>query len=478
MTVVVLAALALGLGACSDDGAAEAGGERATRTDVPFSGCEDVGCTGELDGAAFEIVMPEQWNGTLLLYSHGYRQAEPAPPSFDEPSTAAEPAPGWSQGRTDVGQALLDRGYALAGSAYASNGWAVEDGVAAGEALHEYFAGTVAEPDRVYVWGDSLGGLITQLLAERNPDWVTAAAPLCGVLGGPVANLDLALDVAYSLRTLVDPGLRLSGFASWDDAVAQWQSTTDAVVAAGSDLQGGVPSILLTAALVDSPTRTATYDGSTLESQVRARAESVVTALGYATFSRYEIEQRFGGNPSGNPSVDYAARVDDEERALIDQVGGPGTTDRLLGELADGERLQADPAAREAFAASGTPSGAVHDPTITLHTTADPLVLVQNAALFTDRVADSPDRAGDVVQLFTAAPPEYPAEEGAPYGAGHCNFSLDERLGVVDLLDAWARKGVYPTPQAASQALGPQTGYEPAFRPGAWPAGDAGSLTP
>jgi hypothetical protein len=34
----------------------------------------------------------------------------------------------------------------------------------------------------------------------------------------------------------------------------------------------------------------------------------VLTALGYGTFGRYEIEQRVGGNPSGNADADYAAR--------------------------------------------------------------------------------------------------------------------------------------------------------------------------
>ena len=61
-----------------------------------------------------------------------------------------------------------------------------------------------------------------------------------------------------------------------------------------------MPAILLIAALVDAPTQTKTYDGATIESQVRARAESILTALGYGTYGRYEIEQRVGGNASGN----------------------------------------------------------------------------------------------------------------------------------------------------------------------------------
>ena len=137
------------------------------------------------------------------------------------PSTAAEPAPGYSEGDTSVSDALLAQGYALAGSAYATNGWAVEDGVKADEDLYAYFTKEVGTPNRTYVWGDSLGGLITQMVAQKHPEWVSGAAPLCGVLGGPVANVNLSLDVAYALKTFMNPDLKLSGFTSWDDAVAE-----------------------------------------------------------------------------------------------------------------------------------------------------------------------------------------------------------------------------------------------------------------
>ena len=140
----------------------------------------------------------------------------------------------------------------------------------------------------------------------------------------------------------------------------------------------------MTAALVDAPSQTKTYDGSSIESQVRANAESILTALGYATFGRYDIEQRMGGNPADNSSTDYSTRVSEAERSLIETVS-PGSTDKLLAELAAGERLTADAAAQEKFAESGTPTGAVQDPTITMHTKSDPLVLVQNETLFKQR---------------------------------------------------------------------------------------------
>jgi pimeloyl-ACP methyl ester carboxylesterase len=458
MSVLVLLTVA----ACGggDDTTAE-NPERSLQTDVPFKACDAVACTGDIEGAAYEIKMPESWNGTLLLYSHGYRFADPSPPDFEPVVTTPAPAPS-----EEVATALLAKGYALAGSAFASNGWAVLDGVSAGEKLHDFFVANVGKPDRVYVWGDSLGGLITEMLAEKNPDWVAGAAPLCGVLGGTNLNLDLALDVAYAVKALIYPELKLTGFASNDEAVKNWQGAFDAISAAGADVKNGVPKILMVAALVDAPTQTRTYDGSSIESQVRARAESILTAMGYGTYGRYEIEQRVGGNPSANDETDYSARVSEEERSLINGVS-PGSVDRLLTALANGERVTADDSARTSADELGNPTGALTDPTLTIHTTADPLVLAQNETVFADRVQAR--RATPLLsQAFIAPPETYSEDTGAPYGAGHCNFSVEQRVTFVEILDDWARRGIYPTPTTFEKQIG--EAHANVFDPGPWPA--------
>jgi pimeloyl-ACP methyl ester carboxylesterase len=438
--------------------------EQSTSRNVPFTSCDDAKCTGELDGAAYEIRMPDRWNGTLLLYSHGYRRAEPSPPDFDPVDTTPAPAP-----TEEVGQALLDEGYALAGSAFKTNGWAVDDGVAAGEALHEYFVDEIAEPNRTYVWGDSLGGLITQTLAEKHPDWVSGAAPLCGVLAGGNLNLDLALDVAYAVKTLIYPDLKLTGFASHDEAVENWEGAFDAITEAGADLETGVPSILLVAALVDAPTQTRTYDGSDTESQVRARVESILTALGYGTYGRYDIEQRVGGNPSGNDAVDYSTRISDEEESLIETVS-EGATRNLLSAVQNGERVTADPAAREKFDAMGNPTGALQDPTLTLHPSADTLVIAQNETVFRERVETAKNRKADLFQLYVIPPSSYSEEEGAPYGAGHCNFTTEQRVGTIQMLDAWVRDGRVPGSSSIATYFPDDESVSNTYEPSDWPA--------
>jgi hypothetical protein len=74
--------------------------------------------TGSLpDGATYLIQVPDNWNGTLVLYSHGIM-------------IPGSPNPARDAGDPLTGQYLLDHGYALAGSSYATTGWAVQDGLA------------------------------------------------------------------------------------------------------------------------------------------------------------------------------------------------------------------------------------------------------------------------------------------------------------------------------------------------------------
>jgi pimeloyl-ACP methyl ester carboxylesterase len=439
--------------------------EQSTRTDVPFHGCDQVKCTGEMTGAAYEIQLPKKWNGTLIIYNHGYRPADPAPPDFAPVDHSAAPA-----GGAEVADKLLSEGYALAASAFKTNGWDVLDGVAADEALHKFFVDKVGKPDRVYVWGDSLGGLITETLAEKHPEWISGVAPMCGVLGGTNLNLDLALDVAYAVKTLIYPQLKLTGFASVKEADDNWEGAYKAITAAGADVTNGVPKILMVAAMVDAPAQTKTYDGSTIASGVRARAESILTALGYGTFGRYEIEQRVGGNPSGNENTDYASRLSANERSLIETVS-PGSADKLLTQLAAGTRVTPDAAARAKADTLGNPTGNIQDPTITLHTAADPLVLAQNEIVFRDRVQASKKRTGDLLQVYSTPPTTYPTTTGAPYGAGHCNFTTAQRVGVITLLDGWVHDGVVPGSQAIAAAFPGDASITTAFNPGPWPAG-------
>jgi len=311
------------------------------------------------------------------------------------------------------------------------------------------------------------------MIAEKHPEWVDGAAPLCGVMAGVVPNMNLGLDVSYAVKTLVYPQMKLTGYSSYQEAVDNWTGAAKALVAAASDTAGGgTAKILYIAALVDAPSQTLHYDGSSVESKVKATVEALATDLGYATLARYDLEQRFGGNPSGNDGTDYAARISDSERSLIDTVTA-GATDKFNAELAAGTKVTADDAAKaKALAEGGDPKATITRPEITMHTAADPLVISQNQSFFLDRY-QAAQKAGTatagLVQLFTVAPSTYPESPGAPYGAGHCNFTPESNVAVVDLLTNWVQNGVFPGTAGVQSAMGDSSGFSAAWTPGPWP---------
>ena len=148
------------------------------------------------DGATFLIEKPANWNGTLFLYSHGYVVPGAANPAED----VGDPA---------TGAFLLASGYALAGSSYASTGWAVKDALVDQIEVLDIFDNTFGHPRRTIAWGHSLGGMITAGLIQRNPRRFDAALPMCGVLSGGVATWNTALDAELAFSVLSAPGYPL-----------------------------------------------------------------------------------------------------------------------------------------------------------------------------------------------------------------------------------------------------------------------------
>jgi pimeloyl-ACP methyl ester carboxylesterase len=422
--------------------------------------------TGTLNGARYSVRVPASWNGRLLLYSHGYRQAVGGASGAQDAPTAA------------VATALLAEGYAIAGSSYARNGWAVGEGVAAAVALLSWFKSHVGAPNRVYAWGDSLGGLVTQTLAERYPQLLSGVAPMCGVLGGTNKNLDLALDFEVAVKRLLYPSMKLTNYTSYTEAKAAFDGAFAAVAKAASidpeTLQpnapvnpGGIARLLAIASLVDAPYKTRTADGTSLSSTVGGVVEAVATGLFYATVDRYELEQRVGGNPSTNAAVDYTHRVNAADLARFESFGFSGDLLRSLAGSVQtfGARVTANAGARARADALGNPTGDLHDRTVTMHTRYDPLVEVQNESVFRERVARHDDTAR-LLQLYTTPPASYAV---APYGAGHCTFTTAEYLAVVHALHSWVATGVKPT-RASVKAASGDAGFTTTFSPAAWPA--------
>lgn len=123
--------------------------------------------TGTLQRAPYRIDIPAHWNGDLVVLMHGY-----------EPNGTPRQHP-WPQ--DDSTLVFLARGYAVAASAYASQGWAVDDALIDSEQLRRQFIKDHGEPRHTFAVGFSLGGLDALAALENGGKAYDGALSLCGV---------------------------------------------------------------------------------------------------------------------------------------------------------------------------------------------------------------------------------------------------------------------------------------------------------
>jgi pimeloyl-ACP methyl ester carboxylesterase len=121
------------------------------------------------DGGAYRIEVPPNWNGTLVMFAHGYRGTGNVV-WVDDPQ---------------LRQYFVDNGFAWAASSYAMNGYDPGDGVVDTHDLLEAFPSvTGLHARQVIMSGLSMGGEITTAEIEAYKGQFAGAMPYCGVLAG------------------------------------------------------------------------------------------------------------------------------------------------------------------------------------------------------------------------------------------------------------------------------------------------------
>lgn len=140
---------------------------------------------GVLNGAGYRIEVPDDWNGSLVLWAHGYR------------GTGLELIVDNHPLRTF----LIANGYAWAASSYGKNGYDALGAAKDTHTLRSRFIEQFGMPSRIYVTGASLGGHVTALMAERWPSSYSGAVSACGAIGD-AENFDFYLDFNVAAQTL------------------------------------------------------------------------------------------------------------------------------------------------------------------------------------------------------------------------------------------------------------------------------------
>ena len=383
------------------------------------------------DGAKYEIQCPAgAWNGTVFLYSHGYV----VPGSNNPAQDVGDPV---------TGNYMLSQGFALAGSSYATTGWAIQQALP--DQIHtlDAFGRTYGSPARTIAWGHSLGGIITAGLIQRYPGRFAGALPMCGVLAGGVATWNTAVDASLAFQQLIDPSVTVVHIT---DPGGNLTGALAAAAAAQKTKQGRA-RLALVSALGDTPgwfTPLSPEPAPTAYNQQEANQYLWGSQVDFpfAFALRAELEARAGGNPSWTTGVNFFAQLaksaDAKEVEVLYQRAGLSLS-ADLSKLNSAPRITADPAAVTYLKNNITFNGHLAMPVLTMHTTGDGLVVPENEQAYRSVVR----RVGDRTQL----------RQIFVHRAGHCAFTPAETITAAGVLLKRMDTGRWDTAALAPDAL-------------------------
>jgi pimeloyl-ACP methyl ester carboxylesterase len=344
---------------------------------------------GQYDGGIYKIEIPDEWNGELALYAHGFV------------SNAGAQGSALRVGNSPIREHLIKGGYAWAASSYRCNGYVPGQGLLDTMALTDLFTkfNGGRAPQRVFLTGTSMGGHVTLLGMHEFPtnfagglamcpagpelfDFFAATAGAAEVITGVQAHLEtMQADVAKMNELLGKP-------PDYTDKGRQLASVEIQIsggprpfamegLAAGGRFSGNI-----------SP---AALAGSTTPS-----SRAVMT-----TQIKYAVDESLGVTAA---ALNKGAR----RKALDPQIRNPmGPYDELV-----------------PF------DGKLERPTLTMHGTGDlfvPIFLEQS-----------------LKRAVVAAGKESLLTQRVYRIAGHCGFSQAEMIKAFDDLTTWVHKGTKP----------------------------------
>jgi pimeloyl-ACP methyl ester carboxylesterase len=453
------------------------------------------------DGAPYGIKVPANFNGTVYLWSHGYRYNVDIPaaiPLIGGYKITNTPEPGPIIGSdTSVISYLLSKGFAVMGSGFARQGWNADSGVATDVELINTFKTQFPTTSHVIAWGNSLGGFITQTLAEKNPTLISAAAPLCVASPTVEAELQMAGDFLWGLKTYFDPTIKggnySAGAAGYGEAIADlgkvftvmgklqagmasgaWPDTTpEAIHASGLDAVPSRSALLLLGLMAGVPTQSAHFDGTTGPGSANSSAytsfaaaaspalailENGTTAAALAVLVTYDVEQQSGGTIFDNTKTDYAERVATETTVFNAALSGASATQGLLAYLAHAPRVSASESSLAKMRSLAQWTGKINMPTIAMTGVADPVTPAGDLTYLAQQYLkqwqarhSTTTRTGpDLITIVGQTPAHYTTFDasGSPItstpaanGTNHCNFTAKQYIAVADMLAFASKNG-------------------------------------
>jgi hypothetical protein len=389
--------------------------------------------SGELHGAPFRIRVPEVWNGTLLIFAHGYRDKADHPGEIDNRNADVAPNPA-------LEAPLLAQGFALAGSAWKDNGWAVEDAIQDTRNLALYFTANVAKPQRTIIVAASLGTFVGYKSMEQFNGIYDGALCLCSAGAGATRLWDsgVPLYLAYDVIFGIPPSWGTVGEVRND---IDFDTEVLAKLAPELSNIANFPKFEFIRLVAKNPGR-----GITPPPPPNFFPGWALTDFFFFTEARAELQRRAGGPIVQNLDQEYG--ITPAEKAYLAGIGLPTpVVDAWLAQMNARRNIEAKESARNYVRNNTNFNGKIKNPILTVHTIIDPLLVVANDSAYAETNAAA-GKEELLFQTFTT-------------GVGHCNLTGPQVLTAIGAIDLWVRTGVRPTAASFPAALGFNNGFVP-----------------
>lgn len=375
--------------------------------------------TGVLDNASYQIEVPENWNGMLVMYAHGYRGTSEAL------TVGPPPIRPW----------LLQQGYAWAASSYSKNFYDVRAGIEDTNALALAFGEItgLAQPEKTYITGHSMGGHVAAAAVEaetyataNNKVRYAGSVPMCGVTGDEY-QFDYLFNYALAAQQLAGVGATTFPASDYAQKLPQiigtlWTQYPTQPNAQGRKLEGIARDL-------SGGERPIFAEG------FRTPLQSVVLGTGG---SNGTIDGILADSLPSNAFVRYqfdnSEALSREERAFNDAII------RVLG------RPSANSLRPDGLRWIPRVNGEFNVPVVSIHTLGDLYVPFKHMQIHRKNAIANGN--GDLlVQRAIRAP-------------SHCDFSYAEQVEAVSAMLTWEQQGIKP---GGDEVLNPRVVANPAY---------------
>ena len=461
-------------------------------------------CKGLDDnGSTYEIRMPAKFNGTLFVYSHGIRYgvAIPANPAAGTPALPIDYSPEVAPTQA-VAEALLAQGFALAGAGAQSQGWNLEESVDGAFQVLNIARNKYSKINKVVTWGNSLGGLASQALAEQYSGAVDAAAPMC-IADSAQAEITMAGDFLWGMKVLFNPNIKGTGYSAGTTGyiemlgdLGQVRATLTEIKLAiiANPLRPAWPStstapatlkaipvraaVMLLGLVSGISTQSNTYDGvagptgasettfGAALSPALAVLENGADAAGLAVIANYDMERRASGVVYDNSTTNYATRLGTAGTTYAAALSGLDAARGILAYLSLMPRVKSDTAAVAKLNSMYQIQGRIGVPTILMSSTGDHITPPGAAQYlinqYNEAVASEYSQSGKLATIWNKPPNEYTKFDASgsaitptvpTNGVGHCKFTTEQVLTIAKIAASAAKTGKLPSTTAIKAAI-------------------------